>query len=219
MDEFITDTCVRGFHVYQDVWRPAIGEELRCERDEDNDKDRYAVAIIKPSVGIVGHVPRYISRLCYHFIMHGGEIYSIITGTRQYSWDLPNGGMHIPCKYRFVGNSEELKKISRYVRNNPAKKALLPSSESSRDDEDVKAKPSTDKVKKEPLSLGDDSECIAGNSKWSSNPTQMTASPITDIPGVAHLKNNPITTKTVAKSAQEIPFGVKITNVNQECQA
>ena len=58
----LTGTCVHGFHVYQDVWRPAIGEELRCERDEDNDKDRYAVAIIKPIVGIVRHVPHYISR-------------------------------------------------------------------------------------------------------------------------------------------------------------
>ena len=32
MDEYITDTCVRGFHVYQIVWRPVIGEELPCER-------------------------------------------------------------------------------------------------------------------------------------------------------------------------------------------
>ena len=39
----------------------------------------------------------------------------------------------------------------------------------------------------------------------------MTASPITDIPAVAHLKNNPSTTKTAAKSAQEIPIGTKIT--------
>ena len=44
--------------------------------------------------------------------MHGGEIYSIITRTRQYSWDLPNCGMHIPCKYRFIGDSDELKTIA-----------------------------------------------------------------------------------------------------------
>ena len=197
------------------VWRPAIGEELRCERDEDNDKDRYAIAVIKLSVGNVGHVPRYISRLCYHFIMHGGEVYSIITGTRQYSWDLPNGGMQIHCKYCFIGNSEELKKSSRYVRNNPAKKAFLPSSESSRGDEDVKAKSSIDKVKKETLPPGDDSECIAGNSKWSSNPTQMTASSITDIPAVAHLKN----TQTLQRLPRKSLLEPKSPNVNQECQA
>jgi len=109
MGEYITDVCVRGFHVYQAVWRPVIGEELPCVREESNNKDRYAVAIMKPGVGIVGHVPRYMSRLCSIFISHGKEIYSVVTGTCQHSWDLPQGGMHIPCKYRFVGNGEELK--------------------------------------------------------------------------------------------------------------
>ena len=176
--------------------------------------------LFKLSVGIVGHVPQYISRLCYHFIMHGGEVYLIITGTHQYSWDLPNCGMCIPCKYRFIGNSDELKNISRYVKNNQAKKALIPFREGSSGDEDVKAKQSIDKVKKEPLPLGDDSECIAGNSKQSSNPTQMTASPITDIPAVTHLKNKPNTTKTVAKSASEKSLlEPKSPNVNQEYQA
>ena len=42
----------------------------------------------------------------------------------------------------------------------------------------------------------------------------MTASHITDIPAVVHLKNNPNTTKKVGKSVQEIPFGAKIT----QCQ-
>ena len=65
-------------------------------------------------------------------------------------------------------------------------------------------------MKKESLPLGDGSDCIAGNSKWSSNSTQITASPITDILAVAHWKNNPNTTKTAAKSAQEIPIGAKI---------
>ena len=39
--EEFNDTCVRGFHVYKDVWRPVIGEELRCQREEDNPRDPY----------------------------------------------------------------------------------------------------------------------------------------------------------------------------------
>ena len=41
------DTCVRGFHVYKDVWRPVIGEELRCQREEDNPRayQKYAMYI------------------------------------------------------------------------------------------------------------------------------------------------------------------------------
>ena len=69
-----------------------------------------------------------------------------------------------PIRVIFQNSVTYSEELSRYVRNNPAKKALLLSSESSSGDEDVKVKPSISKVKKEPLPLGDDSDCIAGNS-------------------------------------------------------
>ena len=43
--EFETNSSVRGYHVYQDNWTPVIGERLNCEREEENPRDRYAVAI------------------------------------------------------------------------------------------------------------------------------------------------------------------------------
>ena len=43
--EFETDSSVRGYHVYQDNWTPVIGERLNCKREEENPRDRYAVAI------------------------------------------------------------------------------------------------------------------------------------------------------------------------------
>ena len=43
--EFETDSSVRGYHVYQDNWTPVIGERLNCEWEEENPRDRYAVAI------------------------------------------------------------------------------------------------------------------------------------------------------------------------------
>ena len=44
--EYITDMCgVHGFHIYQDVWRPVIEEDLYVyEAKEDNLKDRYVTA-------------------------------------------------------------------------------------------------------------------------------------------------------------------------------
>ena len=42
--EFETDSSVHGYHVYQDNWTPVIGERLNCEREEENPRDRYAVA-------------------------------------------------------------------------------------------------------------------------------------------------------------------------------
>jgi len=54
MDEYDVDTCVCDYRIYQDVWRPVIGEELPCE---SNDKSYHAAAFFKLTVGIVGHVP------------------------------------------------------------------------------------------------------------------------------------------------------------------
>ena len=39
------NSCVRGYHIYKDVWDGVIGKELQCERERDNGSDRYAVAL------------------------------------------------------------------------------------------------------------------------------------------------------------------------------
>ena len=42
------DSCVRGYHVYQDTWTPLVGEELHCKREE-NIHDRHAMVVKKGS--------------------------------------------------------------------------------------------------------------------------------------------------------------------------
>ena len=54
------ECCVRGYHVYQDEWKAAVGEEMECRRQRRNPADTYAVAVIKEDC-IVGHLPRRIS--------------------------------------------------------------------------------------------------------------------------------------------------------------
>ena len=109
-EEFVIDSMVRGYHVYQDVWTPAVGERLQCVREEDNAEDRYAVAVTRDGV-TVGHLPRRISTLCLLFIRRGGVIRCSVTGHRRYSRDLVQGGMEIPCQLTFVGMGKEIKKI------------------------------------------------------------------------------------------------------------
>ena len=29
-------SCIQGYHIYQEVWVTAVGEELVCEREPDN---------------------------------------------------------------------------------------------------------------------------------------------------------------------------------------
>ena len=99
-EEFVMDSMVRGYHIYQDVWTPVVGEHLQCVREEDNTEDntedRYAIAVMKDGV-TVGHLPRRISTLSSLFIRRGGIIRCSVTGNRCYSRDLTQGGIEIPC--------------------------------------------------------------------------------------------------------------------------
>ena len=52
-------SCISGFHVYQDIWQPEIGEEIVCAIEKDNVHDIYVASVLK-SVSIVGHVPSYV---------------------------------------------------------------------------------------------------------------------------------------------------------------
>ena len=60
MYEYQLQWCVRGYHIYKEEWETAVGEELKCEREKNNAKDPYAVAVVHKIV-IVGHLPQKIS--------------------------------------------------------------------------------------------------------------------------------------------------------------
>ena len=62
MDEFTFDSAVRGYHVYQDVWKPAAGEKLHAEQEFDNLMDKFAVKVTKNNE-TVGHLSREYSRI------------------------------------------------------------------------------------------------------------------------------------------------------------
>ena len=66
MYSFSLTTAVRSFHVYKDVWEPAIDEVLSCKGDVGNSHNTFAVAI-KNSSEVVSHVPRFLSSICSIF--------------------------------------------------------------------------------------------------------------------------------------------------------
>ena len=91
MASFHLTSCIRGYHVYRDIWTPVICEEVNhCEREPGNHEDPYAVAI-KRSDRVVGHVPQNISCISTLFIQRtrGGSIVSSVSGLWRYSDDLP----------------------------------------------------------------------------------------------------------------------------------
>ena len=95
----------------RDVWpNPFVGEILRCEKEERNDHDPYAVALKKSGTGTVGHVPRTISCICTLFLRQGGVIVASVTGPHRYSADLVQGGQEVPYKYIFTDGENSIKK-------------------------------------------------------------------------------------------------------------
>ena len=114
MDTFQKESCIRGYHIYRELWDAVVGEELECQREHSNATDMYAVAVIKDST-IVGHLPRKISRICTLFIRRGGVINCRVTGRRKYSTDLPQGGVEIPCLLLFKGEAKEIKKLVKLI--------------------------------------------------------------------------------------------------------
>lgn len=122
--EHTIESCVRGFHVYKDVWTPTLHERLQTRQDLGNTKDQYAVAVCKSdgstaaptSPRTVGHVPREFSRLFWYFLEKGGEITCQITGNRRRS-PLAQGGLEIPCIYKFLGKKKHIKRLRKLLLN------------------------------------------------------------------------------------------------------
>ena len=53
ISEFEYESCIRGYHIYKDIWSSSVGEHLICERETWNSTDRYAIAVLKDDV-IIG---------------------------------------------------------------------------------------------------------------------------------------------------------------------
>ena len=67
MESFETETVVRSYHIYKDIWEAELQEELECQREAGNPSDHYAVAVVKDAV-IVGHLPRQLARVSSLFL-------------------------------------------------------------------------------------------------------------------------------------------------------
>ena len=113
--ELIIFSCVRGYHVYGEIWSATLGEELLCVSEVGNVVDRYAVAVKKDSGETVGHLPQKILRMCSMFILRGGGITATVTGHRKYSWDLVQGGLEIPCNLKFRREEDEIRKLKKLL--------------------------------------------------------------------------------------------------------
>ena len=50
------NTYVKGYHVYKNIWKSSVNEELETEMELDNVMDKYGVCV-KKNTSMVGHLP------------------------------------------------------------------------------------------------------------------------------------------------------------------
>ena len=101
-ESFHLSSFVRGYHEYQHLWTPSIGEVLVVKQMRDNCHDKHTVAVIKDDI-TVGHVQRGICKKVFYFLNYDGNIaFCEITGghcNRGAGY-----GLEIPCAFKFYGH-------------------------------------------------------------------------------------------------------------------
>ena len=109
--EFSAACCIRGCHIFNWAqWTAEIRSILTSEPEKRPGalvEDRYAIAIISNNQ-TVGHVPKFLSKLTFFFLKHGGTLTVKVTGERRYSSDLAQGGMEIPAEFIYKSEKKEL---------------------------------------------------------------------------------------------------------------
>lgn len=111
--DFTIESVVRGYHIYQSVWTPNVGDEFVLQTQEQNRHYRYAVAVVA-SGNVVGHVPKEISKTMFFFLRSNGVVPGAVTGRRQRSL-VEGKGLEIPCIYKFYSDSKKLKILKKLL--------------------------------------------------------------------------------------------------------
>ena len=78
------ESCLHGYHLYQNIWTTEVGKSLICEREPLNSIDKYALVVLEENV-VVSHLPRQLSRILSLFILRNDTTNCIVTGGRIYS--------------------------------------------------------------------------------------------------------------------------------------
>ena len=109
------DSYIRGYHAYQDIWNPVVGESLLLKREPDNSVDSSAVAVWREDE-IVGHVPFNIASVLSQFLRRDcNQGFVEVTGEK-----INRGagyGLEIPCTYKLYGPRPYIERLAEIVQS------------------------------------------------------------------------------------------------------
>ena len=125
-DCYEVPSFIRGYHAYQDLWNPSVGQVLRLRKEPDNSHDSQAVDVVKSCNTVVGHVPYNLAPLFSHFLareFNKGSVY--VTGEKTNRG--AGYGLEVPCIYRLYGPKAFVDRLKQKVES-LQDRGLLPSS-------------------------------------------------------------------------------------------
>ena len=73
---------VRVYHIFHLFWEAPVGSLLIAKHEDDPQSlihDKFAIALVNNDLVTVAHIPKFISKLTYFFLKHGGHIKCEIT--------------------------------------------------------------------------------------------------------------------------------------------
>ena len=68
METFAFASAVHGYHVFQDLSKPSIGEKLVAKQEFNNTMDKNAVKVVKGNE-MVSHLPSKFSRIVWYSVV------------------------------------------------------------------------------------------------------------------------------------------------------
>ena len=91
---------VRGYHIFQSFWEAPVGSLLIAKHEDDPQSliyDNFAIALVNNNSVTVGYMPKFMSKLTYFFLKHGGHIKFEVNGGKKHLKDWEQGGLEIPA--------------------------------------------------------------------------------------------------------------------------
>ena len=108
-----TESFIRGYHAYMDIWTPVEDEMLRLIPEPTNSVDRNAVAVMKEGQ-IVGHVPFNLSPIISLFLRRDvNKAFARVTGGKVNRG--AGYGLEIQCVYQFYGPKPYIDKLREVI--------------------------------------------------------------------------------------------------------
>lgn len=80
--EVYIESSVRGYHAYVKTTSVCVGEVLKCKIEDNNEHDKYAIAVRNEEGRLLGHVPIELSKCFNKLLQDFGEIEAECIGDR-----------------------------------------------------------------------------------------------------------------------------------------